>query len=150
MKSKGDKMNFKEKLLITILLLLVITLTAKPIVKSRSEVMNDKAQLTKVYDFEDAHEKPEIDKGERAIYANLRYPLDARKKAQGGSVTLKFICEIDGSVNNVEIVKEEPTGFGFGQAAVEAVKKVKLTPGKDIEGKLIAVEMTRVISFKIK
>jgi protein TonB len=51
----------------------------------------------------------------------------ARRLGKEGKVLLKLLIDTDGKLQKIEVV--EPAGFGFTEAAVEAVKKSTYAPG---------------------
>ena len=55
------------------------------------------------------------------------YPTLARRLGKEGKVLLKLLIDTDGKLQKIEVV--EPAGFGFTEAAVEAVKKSTYAPG---------------------
>ena len=54
------------------------------------------------------------------------YPMLARKLGKEGKVILKLLIDMNGKLQNVEVV--EPAGFGFTEAAVAAVKNSTYEP----------------------
>jgi TonB family protein len=54
------------------------------------------------------------------------YPLLARRLGKEGKVILKLLIDMNGKLQNVEVV--EPAGFGFTEAAVTAVKNSTYSP----------------------
>jgi periplasmic protein TonB len=54
------------------------------------------------------------------------YPMLARRLGKEGKVILKLLIDMNGNLQNVEIV--EPAGFGFTEAAVAAVKNSTYAP----------------------
>ena len=59
-----------------------------------------------------------------------KYPEIARRAEKEGLVELEFIVGVDGRATDFKIIKEQPKGFGFGDAAIEAVKIWRFTPAK--------------------
>jgi TonB family protein len=55
------------------------------------------------------------------------YPTLARRLGKEGKVLLKLLIDTNGKLQKIEVV--EPAGFGFTEAAVEAVKKSTYAPG---------------------
>jgi protein TonB len=51
----------------------------------------------------------------------------ARKLEKEGKVMLKLLIDANGKLQNIEVV--QPGGFGFTEAAIEAVKKSTYAPG---------------------
>lgn len=67
------------------------------------------------------------------------YPLLARRFGKEGKVVLKLFIDKNGTLQNIEVM--EPSGFGFTEAAVEAIKKSSFSPanrnGEKITSKAI-------------
>ena len=76
-----------------------------------------------------------------------RYPEDARRAERGGLVTLEFTVEVDGKAADIKVIK--PIGFGFDEAAVEAVKKWRFTPAKR-EGENVPARVRIPIRFTLE
>ena len=55
------------------------------------------------------------------------YPILARRLGKEGRVILKLLIDENGKLRNIEVV--EAAGFGFTEAAIEAVKKSTYAPG---------------------
>ncbi len=55
-----------------------------------------------------------------------RYPSDARRGGVAGSVVIRGIVRRDGTIDNVEILKDLP--YGMGEAAREAVSRWRFRP----------------------
>lgn len=66
-----------------------------------------------------------------------KYPKRAQEREKEGSAIVRFTIAVDGSVKNVQLVQENPGGYGFGEAAVKAVGQWKYDPqirdGKPVE-----------------
>lgn len=58
------------------------------------------------------------------------YPEAARRAEREGLVTLEFTVGVDGRATDIKVVKEEPKGFGFGEASIEAIKECRFIPAK--------------------
>lgn len=57
-----------------------------------------------------------------------RYPARAEREGITGFVDLTFVVNEGGLVEQVTVLKEEPTGYGFANAAMETVKKIRFKP----------------------
>ena len=75
-----------------------------------------------------------------------RYPEAARRAEKGGLVKLEFIVGVDGRATGIKVVKEEPKGFGFGEASIEAVKKMRFSPARK-DGETVPVRVRLPIRF---
>ena len=87
---------------------------------------------------------PEADLGDRTIDAAVpdqvdqqprilrktkpKYPEAARLAHREGVVQLEFTVGVDGTATDIKVTKS--AGFGFDEAAIEAVKKWRFTPAK--------------------
>jgi TonB family protein len=59
---------------------------------------------------------------------NPRYPPAARQMRTGGMVQLQLLVGIDGSVEQIRILKVDKPGLGFEKATEEAVRQWRYTP----------------------
>ena len=59
---------------------------------------------------------------EKIFYSNLSYPIRAARKKIRGTVLLGFEINLQGKVENVEIIKD--IGYGCGDSVLETFKKV--------------------------
>lgn len=156
LKTKGTKMkmNLWEKCLVLALLIIGFTLSANPAKnQTPAEIGNEAVKQSKtqeVVDFFEAKVKPKHKGGIVNLYKNLEYPKEAREAGKGGRVTLRFICGADGKAKNIKILQEEPMEYGFGQASINALKKVEFIPGQDNNGKAVDISMVQPIFFRIK
>ena len=72
----------------------------------------------------DAEVEVQVDQRPRTLSTpDPKYPATARRAEREGLVELQFIVGVDGRASDITVIKEEPKGFGFGDAAIEAVKK---------------------------
>lgn len=77
---------------------------------------------------------------------NPRYPAEARRANAGGAVVIRAIVRKDGSVDEVEVLKDLP--YGLGDAAAEAVRKWKFRPGT-WRGEPIDVYYTVTVNYRM-
>ena len=77
------------------------------------------------------------------------YPERAIERDKSGVVRLRLVIATDGSVSDVQVIEEDPTGFGFGRAAIAAARRQKFQPrmrdGSPIEG-----EFTFTYRFRLQ
>ncbi len=59
-----------------------------------------------------------------------KFPEAGRRAQREGVVDLECTIGVDGRAADIKVIKEEPKGFGFGEAAIEALKKWRFTPAK--------------------
>ena len=84
------------------------------------------------------------------LQQNIRkhYPLIAKLKEISGSVTVKFDCSSQGYPTRMKIVKEDPKGLQFGEAAITILKEFRYKPASRY-GEPVAVSMEKDINFRI-
>jgi periplasmic protein TonB len=75
------------------------------------------------------------------------YPFLARRFGKEGKVLLKLLIDKNGCLQDIEII--EPSGFGFTEAAVEAVKKSSFAPAHR-NGEKIASKATLSVRFILR
>jgi TonB family protein len=85
------------------------------------------------------------------IYEEITYPEEARKNEVSGMVVVQFIVEKDGSVSNVQAVRD--VGSGCGAEAVRVVelmneRGIQWIPGKH-HGENVRVQFNLPVSFKL-
>jgi TonB family protein len=85
------------------------------------------------------------------IYSHLKYPSDAKDKSIEGTVVAQFTINKDGSVSDINIIRE--IGGGCGQAVIEMLQTMidmpeKWVPGKQA-GRNVNVLYTLPVKFKL-
>jgi len=75
------------------------------------------------------------------------YPMMARRFGREGKVVLKLTIDENGNLKDVEVI--DKAGYGFTEAAVEAVKKSTFLPAKK-DGKPIASRALLPIRFQLE
>ena len=83
----------------------------------------------------------------------VRYPSTAREAGFEGSVFVRFVVETDGSISNIEVVKDQTPGGGLKEAAIKAVEAMnempkKWNPGMQ-RGKPVRVRVVVPLKFKL-
>lgn len=79
----------------------------------------------------DAEVSVEVDQNARVLRkVDPKYPEAARRAEREGVVELECTVGVDGRATDIKVIKEEPKGFSFGEAAIEALKKWRFTPAK--------------------
>jgi len=86
------------------------------------------------------------------IYKHLKYPAIASENGVQGMAVLQFVVQKDGSVGDINIVRDP--GAGCGKAAEKVVEGMnslpqKWTPGKQ-RGRPVKVLYTLPVKFRIK
>lgn len=96
--------------------------------------------------FTFVEDMPEIVGGLDEIYKNLRYPEIARRAGIEGRVVVQFVIDERGNTSNHQVVRG--IGGGADEAAIEAIKKVNFTPGRQ-RGRPVRVSYTLTIVFQL-
>lgn len=79
------------------------------------------------------------------IYSEISYPSIARENGISGMVVTRFVVEKDGSISNIEVIRD--IGGGCGDEAVRVIKKMPTwIPGKQRE-KPVRVMFTLPVKF---
>ncbi len=79
------------------------------------------------------------------IYSEISYPSIARENGISGMVVTRFVVEKDGSISNIEVIRD--IGGGCGDEAVRVIKKMPIwIPGKQRE-KPVRVMFTLPVKF---
>jgi protein TonB len=86
---------------------------------------------------------------EREIRRALVYPPIALRSGIEGMVYLELFVDKDGLVRNITILKEDPSGRGFGEAAVKAFQGLKGVPAQ-ANGDAVAVRYRYPVRFSIR
>jgi TonB family protein len=84
---------------------------------------------------------------------NTIYPKAAMEAKIEGKVFISFAVEIDGTISNVEVLKDQTAGGGLAAAAIEAVNAMnsmqkKWTPGTK-SGQPVRVKVVVPITFRL-
>ena len=75
-----------------------------------------------------------------------RYPPVARRAGVEGAVVVRGVVRKDGTIDDVEIIKDLP--YGLGEAAREAVSRWKFRPAT-YNGEPIDVYYTVTVNFRL-
>lgn len=78
----------------------------------------------------------------------LDYPARAEREGVTGYVDLTFVVTETGSVEQITVLKEEPGGYYFANAAVECVKKMKFKPAT-LEKMTVRTRFKRRFNFDL-
>ena len=76
-----------------------------------------------------------------------RYPAQARRSGAHGAVVIRGIVRRDGSIDDVEILKD--AGYGLGDAARDAVRRWRFRPAT-LNGEPIDVYYTVTVNFRLR
>lgn len=77
------------------------------------------------------------------------YPAMGRRARQGGRVMLRAVIDEVGFVRDLEVVEASSPDLGFSDAALEAVRRWRYTPGT-LRGRPVPVSMTVFVDFTIQ
>lgn len=136
-----DTMNAGRMLNYLPLLFIFLFLSVSPVTYSSPVIPGDDEYVP----FAD--EMPSPVNGLEGIIRSIKYPDLARKAGLEGKVFVMALINERGGVDDVKVVRG--IGAGCDEAAVEAVKKAKFTPGKQ-EGKNVKCKLSLSIVFKLK
>ncbi|HMB01100.1 MAG TPA: energy transducer TonB [Spirochaetota bacterium] len=90
----------------------------------------------------------EVDKEARFISGpSPDYPAEAEDAGITGIVDLLLVIDENGNVTSVQAVKEEPQGFGFADAAVNAARGWRFRPAEK-NNIPVKMEYLRKVEFK--
>lgn len=90
---------------------------------------------------------PELIGGLSSIQSKIKYPEIAKRAGIEGKVYVLAFIDETGNVANAKIIKG--IGAGCDEAALDAVKQTKFTPGRQ-RGKPVKVQVTIPIVFKLQ
>lgn len=90
---------------------------------------------------------PEVEGGLASIVKKIEYPAIAKKAGIMGKVYVMAFIDEAGNVNDVKVIKG--IGGGCDEAAVEAIKKSKFSPGLNAN-KPVKVKLSLPITFQLK
>jgi TonB family protein len=76
-----------------------------------------------------------------------RYPSEARRAGVQGAVVIRGIVRKDGTIDEVEIIKDLPNGLG--DAARDAVRRWRFRPAT-VDGEAIDVYYTVTVNFRLR
>ena len=110
----------------------------------------------------DLDDIPDADLGDRTIDAEVevqvdqeprvlrkvdpKYPEAARRANREAVVTVEFTVDVDGKATDIKVT--EPKGFGFDEAAIEAIKRWRFTPAKK-DGESVPMRVRQRIRFNL-
>ncbi|MCG8372454.1 MAG: energy transducer TonB [Balneolales bacterium] len=90
---------------------------------------------------------PELQGGLAELQKKVKYPEMARRAGIEGRVTVQFIVNEQGRVENPRVIRG--IGGGCDEAALEAVKQAKFTPGMQ-RGRPVRVQYSLPIVFRLQ
>ncbi len=113
------------------------------------EPPSQEEQEDEIVEFFAVQQKPEFVGGSNVVYKNLVYPKMAKMAGVGGVVYVQFVAGTNGLIRDINVIKEDPAGYGFKEAVINALKKVRVTPGMQRDKK-VPVRMQMPIKFQTK
>ncbi|MDR2798932.1 MAG: energy transducer TonB [Treponema sp.] len=84
------------------------------------------------------------------IRKNLVYPPIALRSNVEGVVILALFVDAQGEIRRITVLKEEPSGRGFGEAAVKAFQGIRASSPAEANGVAVGVQYRYPIRFAIK
>ncbi|MDR2151065.1 MAG: caspase family protein [Spirochaetaceae bacterium] len=84
------------------------------------------------------------------IRSALKYPAQARTANIHGSVILELFIDSDGAIRQINVLQENPSGWGFAEAAVAALTSLPLQEPAQIEGVPVAVCYQYPVYFTLR
>ena len=96
----------------------------------------------------DAEVQVEVDQMPRVLRkVDPKYPENARRANREAVVLLEFTVDVNGRATDIKVVK--PVGYGFDEAAIEAIKKWRFTPAKR-DGESVPMRVQQRIRFTLE
>ncbi|MBO6585406.1 MAG: M56 family metallopeptidase [Gracilimonas sp.] len=92
-------------------------------------------------------EMPKLKGGMAALMSKVEYPEMARKAGIEGRVTVQFIVNEQGNVENAKVVRG--IGGGCDEQALEVIKQARFTPGYQ-KDRPVRVQYALSINFKLE
>ncbi|MXW65316.1 MAG: energy transducer TonB [Bacteroidetes bacterium SB0668_bin_1] len=92
---------------------------------------------------------PELIGGYASIVSEVKYPEIARRAGVEGRVTVQFVVNEQGNVQDVVVKPGYGIGAGCDEEAIRVVSQAKFTPGKQ-RGRAVPVRMSLPINFKLQ
>lgn len=80
--------------------------------------------------------------------ANI-YPARAEEEQVEGTATLQCHVNERGLLSQCAVVKEDPPGYGFGEAALAMTGGIRMEPPRDAQGRIKAASLTLPIRFAL-
>lgn len=97
--------------------------------------------------FVKVEKMPEPIGGLYAIQSKIKYPDEAKRNGVEGKVFIQAFIDETGNVVEAKVIKG--VGHGLDEAALDAVKQTKFSPGKQ-KGKPVKVQVSIPIAFKLQ
>jgi TonB family protein len=85
---------------------------------------------------------------EKSVLERIPYPEMAHRAGIMGKVFLELFVDAKGKIRKIVVLKEDPAGYGFADAAVSAFNGATCVPAK-IDGKPVAVRFRYPVRFSL-
>jgi protein TonB len=86
---------------------------------------------------------------EADILKALRYPPIAQRSGIEGTVYLELFVDREGFVQRITVLKEDPPGRGFAEAALRAFEGLRCVPAQ-AKGRNVSVRYRYPVSFRLR
>ena len=86
---------------------------------------------------------------EDQIRRAIVYPPIAQRTRTEGIVYLELLIDLNGNIQNIRIIQENPENRGFGEAAVNALRGITAIPG-EADGQRVGVRLSYPIRFTLR
>ena len=86
---------------------------------------------------------------ESEIRRNTIHPPIAQRSNIEGTVYLALFIDREGNIRDIRILRENPDGYGFGEAAINAFSGVRVKPA-EADGVPVAVQYRYNINFTLR
>lgn len=127
-------------------------LLSPPLLVSKMEAANPlPPEKDKIYDTCDI--MPEFPGGQNALLQflakNIKYPTEAQQQGKQGKVVVTFVIEKDGSITNAKVT--QALYPSLDEESLRIVKSMpKWTPGKMKDGKVVRVQYTVPLTYRLQ
>ncbi|MEQ8926592.1 MAG: TonB family protein [Fulvivirga sp.] len=141
--------KWKSAMIIPVVLLTVVIISCNDHSVDTPKTIEEKFTEGSVFYKVDESATPVggFDKYYGQIAANLKYPIEARKKGIQGKVYIQFVVDEKGNVGDVKAVKG--IGHGCDDAAVLAVQNSGKWSAPILDGKAVKQRIILPITFKL-
>lgn len=142
MKGTIDKTNIIMKPFTKAGMIVLLLCTFTLVSGSDSAAQSGDSEVHTVVD-----EMPEMIGGASVLYGEIKYPRSAVRAGIEGRVFIQFVVDKEGNVRDEKVLRD--IGGGCGDAALEAVREVKFTPGR-LKGEIVNVQYSMPVTFKLE
>lgn len=116
--------------------------------KEQSDLHNNTEQNSKqTYEFRAVQSLADIIGGEEALYSKLKYPEKAQNTKLEPTLHTDVLINKQGEIEQISF--KEEIGYGFEEAALEALEQLSFNPGRRINGEPVRMMITIPITFKL-